>query len=98
MDPHSFGCPGFGSAMGMRIRIKKHENLPKFTSKPGFLRFKGAFVSYYAGSGTEPVFLPITYYFMHVFYVKIKPFVTLTSERIRIRIGLAPWIQIHIEI
>jgi hypothetical protein len=35
---------------------------------------------------------------MHVFYVKIKLFVTLTSERIRIRIGLAPWIQIHIEL
>jgi hypothetical protein len=29
-DPHKFGCPGSGSALGMRIRIRtqEHENCP----------------------------------------------------------------------
>ncbi len=25
-NPHSFGCPGSGSVLGMRIRIQEHEN------------------------------------------------------------------------
>ncbi len=25
-DPHSFGCPGSGSVLGIRIRIQEHDN------------------------------------------------------------------------
>jgi hypothetical protein len=31
-DPHSFCCPGSGSVLGMRIRIREHRNWPKFTN------------------------------------------------------------------
>ncbi len=44
LDPHSFGCLGSESVLGLRIRIQKHGNWPKFTNKPGFLLFKTAFV------------------------------------------------------
>jgi hypothetical protein len=43
------------------------------------------------------MFLPITY-FKYVFHVKIQLFMSLQPDRIRIRIGLAPWIRIRIEI
>ncbi len=44
-DPHSLGCPGSGSILGMRIRIKELGNWPKISNIPGFLPFKKAFVS-----------------------------------------------------
>jgi hypothetical protein len=44
MDPHSFGCPGSGFSLGMRIRIQEHENRSKFTKRLGFLLFKKALV------------------------------------------------------
>ncbi len=47
-DPHWFGCPGFGSVLGMGIQIQEHGYWPKLTNKPGLLPFKKAFVpSYY---------------------------------------------------
>jgi hypothetical protein len=39
LDPHSFGCLGSRSVLGITIRIQKHGNLPKFVDKPGFLPF-----------------------------------------------------------
>ncbi len=35
------------TVLGMRIRIHKHWNWPKFTNKPGFLPFKKAYVPSY---------------------------------------------------
>ncbi len=33
-DPHSFGCPGSGSVLVMRIQIREHGNWPKLTNNP----------------------------------------------------------------
>ncbi len=54
--PHSFGCPGSGSVMGKRIRIREHGILPKFTNIPGSLPFKKAFFL-----SSEVCFWAITY-------------------------------------
>jgi hypothetical protein len=44
-DPHSFGCPGSGSVLGIRIRIQEHGNRPKFT-KTWFPAFQNGFCSF----------------------------------------------------
>jgi hypothetical protein len=70
MDPHSFGCPGSGSVLGMRIRIQEHENLPKFTNKPGFLPFKKAFEKAFVGMFFY--LLPNRIYITNISHVKFN--------------------------
>ncbi len=50
MDPHFIGCPGSGSVLGMRSRIKEHVNWPKFSFKP-VLRIRDV----YPGSWFLPI-------------------------------------------
>ncbi len=105
MDPHSIFCPGFGSVLGMRLRIQEHGNRHKFTNKPGFLPFKKAFVLVpsYRGYVLWPV-LPLFKYIFRVIFI----FFTLKSDQnphpdpfvapgIQIHIAIKSWIQIRIE-
>ncbi len=91
-DPHSLGCPGSRSVLGTRIRIQEHENWTIFTNRSGFslskrlLTFVGTFFD----------LLPTTSIFLMEKKFSFSWLESLT--RIRIRIGLAPWIWIRIVI
>ncbi len=60
-DPQrsGFGCPGYGSVLGMRIRIQEHGNLPKFTNIRFlfWLRFKKPFLPLYVSFLTHYLLL-----------------------------------------
>jgi hypothetical protein len=82
MDLYEFCSLGFGSVLGIRIRIQEQGNLPNLTNKPDFQPFKNGFC---------------TTYIRYIFHVKTHLFVTakfdldLESHSAWIRIGLAPF-------
>jgi hypothetical protein len=65
-DPHSFGCPGSGSVLGMRIRIQSMEIDQNLQIDLVYAFQKGFFT--FVGTG---MFLPITY-FKYIFHEKIN--------------------------
>ncbi len=77
-DPHSFGSPGSGSVLELRIWILDHGNLPKLIKKLDFLPFqKGlctvGYLRRYSGMFVD---LSTMYrnYLTFIFHVKIQPF------------------------
>ncbi len=94
-DPHSFGCRGSGSVLGIRIRFQEHGNWPKFTNKPGFLLSK-AFVRYqYLLRHIFLTYLLLYFSCKNSFFCDLKVWPGSGSGFTWIRIGLAPWIRIR---
>ncbi len=80
MDPHSSGCPGSRSVLGMRIWSQEHGSWPKFTNNHVLHRSKRIL-----SLGFWP-----TAYLMFIFYVKIKIVWLWSLTRIRICIRTDP--------
>ncbi len=89
LDPHSFGCLGSGSVLGMRIRIQELGNWPTFTNKPGFLPLKRLLYLH------RCVFRPFTTLSKTSTFCDSKSL--MICARIRIYIEIKSWIRIRIE-
>jgi hypothetical protein len=86
--------PDWECRSGIRIWIQEQENRPKSTKKPDFQPFKNCFL-YLRWYFYD--LLPT--YMKYVYFSRQKPTFcddSLTRIRIRIPIGLAPWIRIQI--